>query len=96
MHVRPLGILVIPFVFPSFERFARAVTIGHQAFQAHSSTFGCIVRLRQLIGKPQLYERLASHAQPPRFTVEGIHHPCREIYVDPLGIGANSSCLRQI
>jgi hypothetical protein len=55
-----------------------------------------MVRLSQLVGKPQLYERLASHAQPSRFTIEGVHHPCREINIDPLGIGANSSCFPQI
>jgi hypothetical protein len=30
-------------------------------------------RLGQRIGEPKPYERLASHAQSPRFTVEGIH-----------------------
>src|ERR1700724_717173 len=57
--------LVISFVVRSFERF---VSRDHRP---PPSRLGCMGRLGQLIGKPQLYERLASHAQPPRFTVEG-------------------------
>src|ERR1700730_4813383 len=53
-------------------------------------------RLTPLVGKPQLDQRLPRHAESARFTVEGIHHPSREIHVDPLRIGANAPSFAEV
>jgi hypothetical protein len=52
--------------------------------------------LFELIGKPQFDERLSSYPQPPCLTVEGLHHPGREVYIDPLRVGAYTPSLAQI
>ena len=53
----------------------------------------CSGKLAELVGKPQFNERLSGHTRSPRLTVEGIHHPGREVSVDPLRFSPDAPSL---
>jgi hypothetical protein len=55
--------------------------------------FNCAI---QLVGEPELDERLSRYAQAAGFPVQRVHHPSGEIDVYSLGISANSPRLAEI
>jgi len=60
------------------------------------SAFGRCSGAAEAISQPHLDQRLARHAETGGFAVERLHHPGREIHVDPLGNGADTARLAQV